>query len=60
MKTKLALLVALMLAAFAFSLAAGKAWIPLSVWFSTDHMLLFDAATGQTILASAQLLKSRA
>ena len=33
---------------------------PATVWFSTDHMLMFDAATGQTILVSAQLLKSGA
>ena len=31
---------------------------PASVWFSTDHLLLFDARTGETILGSAQLLKS--
>lgn len=31
---------------------------PASVWFSTDHLLLFDAGTGETILGSAQLLKS--
>lgn len=33
---------------------------PATVWFSTDHMLMFDATTAQTILASAQLLKSGA
>ena len=31
-----------------------------TVWFSTEHLMLFDAATGETILASAQLLKSGA
>jgi len=28
-----------------------------TVWFSTYHLLLFDAKTGETILGSAQLLK---
>jgi hypothetical protein len=31
---------------------------PASVWFSSDHLLLFDARTGETILGSAKLLKS--
>ena len=28
-----------------------------TVWFSTDHLMLFEAATGRTILASAPMLK---
>ena len=31
---------------------------PARVWFSTDHILIFDARTGKTILTSAELLKS--
>ncbi|WP_291391745.1 ATP-binding cassette domain-containing protein [Devosia sp.] len=34
--------------------AVGK---PATVWFSTDHLMLFEAATGRTILASAPMIK---
>jgi iron complex transport system permease protein len=36
MKLKLALLALLVVLAFGLSLVAGKAWVPVSAWFSTD------------------------
>ena len=30
---------------------------PATVWFSTDHLMLFEATTGRTILASAPMIK---
>jgi multiple sugar transport system ATP-binding protein len=36
--------------------SAYRVGMPAKIWFSTDHILLFDAGSGRTILSSARLL----